>query len=93
MNQWASAILSSRHGAAPAGSRAARTHAREVKLAYLFTQTSPGEDGRPVRDPGSFTYLATFDPAARFAQLRDAEARHRGSEHIRQLIVLGDGAV
>ena len=50
------------------------------------------EDGSPVRDPGSSTYLATFEPAARFGQLVDAEARRRGAEHIRQLVVLGDGA-
>jgi hypothetical protein len=66
---------------------------REVKLACLFTQTTLDDDGYPVRDPGSSSYLATFDPAARFGQLVDAEARRRGSEHTRQLVVLGDGAV
>jgi hypothetical protein len=66
---------------------------REVKLACLFTQTTTDGDGYPVRDPGSSSYLATFDPAARFGQLVDAEARRRGCQHIRQLIVLGDGAV
>jgi hypothetical protein len=66
---------------------------REVKLACLFTQTTTDDDGYPVRDPGSSSYLATFDPAARFGQLVDAEARRRGCQHIRQLIVLGDGAV
>ena len=70
-----------------------RAHTREIKLACLFTQTARDEDGRPVRDPGSSSYLATFEPAARFAQLTDAEARRRGAEHIRQLVVLGDGAV
>ena len=70
-----------------------RAHTREVKLACLFTQASVDDDGRPVRDPGSSSYLATFEPAARFAQLTGAEARRRGSEHIRQLVVLGDGAV
>jgi hypothetical protein len=70
-----------------------KAHTREVKLACLFTQATLDDDGRPVRDPGSSTYLATFEPAARFAQLVDAEARRRGAEHIRQLIVLGDGAV
>ncbi len=66
---------------------------REVKLACLFTQTTVDEEGRPIRDPRSSSYLATFDPAARFGQLVDAEARRRGCEHIRQLVVLGDGAV
>jgi hypothetical protein len=70
-----------------------RAHTREVKLACLFTQTALDAEGRPVRDPGSSSYLATFEPAARFAQLTDAEARRRGAEHIRQLVVLGDGAV
>jgi hypothetical protein len=66
---------------------------REIKLACLFTQTAVDDDGYPVRDPGSSSYLATFDPAARFGQLVAAEARRRGAEHIRQLVVLGDGAV
>jgi hypothetical protein len=70
-----------------------RAHTREVKLACLFTQTAHDGEGRPARDPGSSSYLATFEPAARFAQLTDAEARRRGAEHIRQLVVLGDGAV
>ena len=68
-------------------------HTREVKLACLFTQTTVDEGGYPIRDPGSSSYLATFDPAGRFGQLVGAEARRRGSEHIRQLVVLGDGAV
>jgi hypothetical protein len=70
-----------------------KAHTREVKLACLFTQATLDDQGHPVRDPGSSTYLATFEPAARFAQLVDAEARRRGCEHIRQLVVLGDGAV
>jgi hypothetical protein len=69
-----------------------RARTREVKLGCLFTQTTVDDDGRPVRDPGTSTYLATFAPAERFGQLIDAEARRRGAEHIRQLIVLGDGA-
>jgi hypothetical protein len=70
-----------------------KARTREAKLACLFTQTTLDNDGRPVRDPASTTYLATFEPAARFGQLVDAEARRRGAGHIRQLTVLGDGAV
>jgi hypothetical protein len=66
---------------------------REVKLACLFTQTTADDDGYPVRDQLSSSYLATFEPAARFGQLVNAEAHRRGAGHIRQLIVLGDGAV
>ena len=69
-----------------------RARTREVKLACLFTQTTLDADGRPVRDPGSSSYLATFEPAERFGRLVDAEARRRGAGHIRQLVVLGDGA-
>jgi hypothetical protein len=63
-----------------------------VKLACLFTQTTLNDDGYPVRDKASSTYLETFEPAERFGQLVDAEARRRGAEHIRQLVFLGDGA-
>jgi hypothetical protein len=69
-----------------------RARTREVKLACLFTQSTLDEKGRPVRDPGSSSYLASFAPASEFAPLVEAEARRRGAEHIRQLVVLGDGA-
>jgi hypothetical protein len=69
-----------------------KARTREVKLGCLFTQTGLDEKGRPVRDPDSSTYLATFEPAGRFGQLLAAEARRRGCERVRQLTVLGDGA-
>ena len=77
-----------RAGKAPDG----RARTREVKLACLFTQTTVDEAGRPVRDPDSTSYLGSFAPAAEFATLVHAEARRRGADHIRQLVVLGDGA-
>jgi hypothetical protein len=69
-----------------------KARTREIKLGCLFTQTSLDQDGRPVRDPDSSTYLATFEPADRFGVLVAAEARRRGIERIRQPVVLGDGA-
>jgi hypothetical protein len=69
-----------------------RAHTREVKLCCCFTQTSLDQDGRPVRDPRSSSYLATFAPAAGFGTLMAGEARRRGAAHIRQTVVLGDGA-
>jgi hypothetical protein len=69
-----------------------RAHTREVKLAALFTQTTLDEAGRPVRDPDSTSYLGSFAPADQFTALVAAEARRRGAERIRQLVVLGDGA-
>ena len=68
-----------------------RARTREVKLACLFTQTGT-DDGWPARDPQSSSYLATFAPADQFGQLMHAEALRRGTEHIRQTVVLGDGA-
>lgn len=69
-----------------------RARTREVKLACLFTQTTVDEQHRPVRDPDSTSYLGSFAPADQFATLVHAEARRRGADHIRQLVVLGDGA-
>ena len=69
-----------------------RARTREVKLACLFTQTRLDEQGRPVRDPDSTSYVGSFAPAAEFATLVHAEARRRGADRIRQLVVLGDGA-
>jgi hypothetical protein len=70
----------------------ATTHTREVKLAACFTQTRLDEAGHPVRDPGSTSYVSTFDGIEAFTDLLDAHARGRGSEHTRQVILLGDGA-
>ena len=69
-----------------------RARTREVKLGVLFTQTSVDQDGYPVRDPGSCSYVATLQAAPHFGSLVYAEARRRGSVAAHQLIVLGDGA-
>lgn len=82
------AAVAGRAGKHPDG----RARAREVKLAAVLTQTRLDEQQRPVRDPDSTTYLASFAPAAEFGTLVHAEARRRGADHIRQLVVLGDGA-
>jgi len=69
-----------------------RARTREVKLAVFFTQDKVDEDGYPARDPGSSSYLATFEPASVFADLAEAEGIRRGAHHIRQYTILGDGA-
>ena len=51
-----------------------RARTREVKLAVFFTQDDVGEDGYPVRDPGSCSYIATFEPAAVFGGMVKAKA-------------------
>jgi hypothetical protein len=70
-----------------------RARTREVKMAAVFTQTTADENGKPARDPASSSYLATFAAAPEFGVLMAAEARRRGAGHIRQLTILGDGAV
>lgn len=75
-------------GKAPDG----RAKNREVKVGVVFTQSGLGPDGGPVQDPGSQSYVATFDGCDAFAaRLRD-EARRRGAGLIRQPVVIGDGA-
>jgi hypothetical protein len=69
-----------------------RARTREVKMAAVFTQTRLDDDGYPVRDPASSSYLATLAPAAGFGVLMAAEARRRGADRVRQLTILGDGA-
>ena len=70
----------------------ARLHTREVKMAVAFTQTRLSGEGRPVRDPASSSYVATFAPAPGFGVLMAAEARRRGAAQIRQMVIIGDGA-
>ena len=65
---------------------------REVKLARLFTVSRLDEDGRPVMDPGSSTYVFSFDGKDALAGLVKAEYLRRGGEHHRQVVALGDGA-
>jgi hypothetical protein len=69
-----------------------RARTREVKLAVFFTQDKLDAKGYPVRDPGSSSYIATFEPAHVFADLVKAEGIRRGADHVRQLTILGDGA-
>jgi hypothetical protein len=69
-----------------------RARTREVKLAVFFTQDTLDAQGYPVRDPGSASYIATFDPAHAFAGLVEAEGIRRGARHVRQLTIPGDGA-
>jgi hypothetical protein len=69
-----------------------RARTREVKLGVFFTQDTLDDDGYPVRDRDSTSVIATFEPAATFADLVKAEGIRRGAGHIRQFTVLGDGA-
>ena len=65
---------------------------REVKLGCVFTQTQEDEEGKPVRDPESTSYVATLEPAAEFGGLLRAEALRRGLALAKLVVFLGDGA-
>lgn len=80
--------LAGRKGKQPDGT--ART--REAKLGCVFTQTTTDEEGNPMRDPDSTSYVGTMgDCRASGEQLR-AEAIRRGLALARIVIFLGDGA-
>lgn len=65
---------------------------REVKLAALFTQAKLDEEGHPVRDSDSTTYLGTFACSDDFGLLVRQAALARGMAKAQQVIFLGDGA-
>jgi hypothetical protein len=69
-----------------------RARTREVKLGVFFTQDRLDDDGYPVRDKDSCSYIATFKPASVFADLVKAEGIRRGADHVRQFTIIGDGA-
>ena len=58
----------------------------------FFTQDELDDDGYPVRDRDSCSYIAAFEPAGVFGDMVKAEGIRRGADHVRQLTILGDGA-
>lgn len=77
-----------RKGKQPDGS--AKT--REVKLGCIFTQTTTDQDGWPVRDPDSTSFVGAIEKAEDFGGRIEAEAIRRGLFNARRVVVLGDGA-
>jgi hypothetical protein len=69
-----------------------RARTRECKLGCVFTQTTADQDGRPVRDPASTTYVGAIEVAEEFGFRIYAEAWKRGWEWATTKIVIGDGA-
>jgi hypothetical protein len=68
-------------------------HTREVKLGCLFTQTITDQDGRPVRDQASTSYVAAIETAEAFGLRLFAEAWRRGWSRAQKRVVIGDGAI
>ena len=58
----------------------------------MFTQSSVDEEGRPVRDPGSTTYVGRIEGVDPFGDRLYAEATRRGLGRAQRAVVLGDGA-
>jgi len=70
-----------------------RARTRECKLGAVFTQTIVDQEGRPVRDPDSTTYVGAIETADDFGFRIYTEAWSRGCEWATFKIVIGDGAV
>jgi hypothetical protein len=77
-----------RRGKQPDGSAATR----EVKLGSVFTSEYVDDEGNPIRDPGSTTYVASFENAEAFGAMIRQEARLRGLGRAKRVAVIGDGA-
>lgn len=80
--------LQGRKGKQPDGS--AKT--REVKVGCVFTQTQTDEEGLPMRDYRSTTYVGSFNSAEEFGALIRSEAFRRAFARAKKLVFLGDGA-
>jgi hypothetical protein len=68
-------------------------HTREVKLGCVFTQTGVDEEGRPVRDEDSTSYIAAIETAEAFGLRLYNEAWRRGWSRAQEKAVIADGAV
>jgi hypothetical protein len=84
----AKAELAGRTGKGPDG----KAGTREVKLAALFTQTILDDQGQPVRDPASTSYVGTFESSDEFGVRVRQAAAARGIARFQRQAFLGDGA-
>jgi hypothetical protein len=67
-------------------------HTREVKLGCVFTQTTWDQEGFPIRDPESTTYVGAIETAVEFGKRVYLEAWKRGWSRAIKKVVMGDGA-
>lgn len=66
---------------------------RQVYLGCVFTQHKTDEEGHPVRDWDSTTYVSSFQPIDEFGSCLRQEAIRRGMGAAGQGVLLIDGAV
>jgi hypothetical protein len=67
-------------------------HTREAKLGCVFTQTGVDEEGYPVRDEASTSYVGAIESCEEFGRRLYTEAWQRGWARAEKKVVLGDGA-
>jgi len=67
-------------------------HTREAKLGCIFTQTTVDDEGYPVRDEASTTYVGAIESCEEFGRRVYTEAWRRGWARAEKRVVLGDGA-
>ena len=77
-----------RHGKDATG----KAKTREAKIGCVFTQTRQDEEGYPIRDEDSTTYVGAIETAEAFGPRIHAEAVRRGLRQAQKVVVLGDGA-
>ena len=75
-----------------AGKDGQPAHTREVKLGCVFTQTKLDEEGYPLRDEDSTTYVGAIETAEEFGRRLYGEAWRRGWARADKKVVLADGS-
>ena len=65
---------------------------RECKLGAVFTQTTVDDQGRPMRDEDSTTYVGAIETAEEFGPRIYTEAWNRGWDRATIRVVMGDGS-
>ena len=65
---------------------------RECKLGVVFTQTTVDDQGRPIRDENSTTYVGAIETAEEFGLRIYSEAWNRGWDRATIRVVMGDGS-
>ena len=65
---------------------------RECKLGAVFTHTAVDDQGRPVRDEHSTTYVGAIESAEKFGLRLYTEAWNRGWDRATIRVIMGDGS-
>lgn len=80
--------LEGREGKGPDG----KAKTRMANLGCVFTQHQVDDEGHPIRDPNSTTYVSTMGPVEEFGPLLRQEAIRRGLALAVFVVLLIDGA-